>query len=286
MNAHEYMRLYLIESSQRAIPPQYDISLESDAEFLSIMSSRKPQALAASRMESSKIGEIPIPEERIRKIMLYQMPSYDLRVQIIFTNCVLRSVDGSLDMGNTIYFGPNYAELRNLHVMDQGKNTAKQLFANFLYLYDETGIKSIRLSAVDIGTYAWAKYGFTPDVGTLKLLHEELREVVGYNDEFVPSSPLDHIAVLASITIPRSKVMRFKAAMKKCDVWFGVEAGEDPKQRKYWGKDGSFLLGKYYLLSHSMLNALSWEGVLDLTDSNSRNILERYIGYSSRKPNL
>lgn len=286
MNAHEYMRHYLMESVQRAIPPQYDISPESDAEFLSIMSSRKVQVLAASRTEASELSKLPISEERIRKIMLYQMPSYDLRVQIIFTNCVLRSVDGSLDMGNTIYFGSNYAELRNLHVMDQGKNTAKQLFANFLYLYDETGITSIRLSAVDIGTYAWAKYGFNPDVGTLKRLYDEFREVIGYSDEFAPPNPPNHIAVLAALTVPRSKIMRFRAAMKKCDVWFGVDAGDDHRQKKYWGSDGSFLLGKYYLLSHSMLNALSWEGVLDLTDSNSRDILERYINYSSRKPNL
>ena len=286
MNTHEYMRQYLIESSQRVIPPQYDISPESDAEFLSIMASRKPQTLAASRMESSELDDLPISEERIREIMLYQMPPYELRVQAIFTNCTLRSLEGSLDMGNAIFFGSGYAELRNLHVMDQGKHTAKQLFANFLYLYDETGVTSIRLNAVDIGTYAWAKYGFTPKAGVLKGIYEDFREIIGYNTEFAPANPPDHIAVLAAITVPRAKVMRFNAAMKKCNAWRGIEAGEDPKQRKYWGKDGSFLLGKYYLLSHSMLNALWWEGVLDLTDTNSRGILERYIDYPSRKPNL
>lgn len=73
---------------------------------------------------------------------------------------------------------------------EQGKGRAKKILADQVELYHDLGYEKITLEAnVDLGAYAWAKYGFTPtqeewDDGAIKgHLRQRLKMMKGLTDE-------------------------------------------------------------------------------------------------------
>ena len=175
------------------------------------------------------------------------------------------------------------AELRNIEMASKGSDICKQFFANLLFLYDETGITRVNLNAVDIGVYAWAKYGFTPDQDTIDRFHEELFDIVG--GKYLPKTPPSHLCELAAVAVSSDGYNDFENKADESGIWGEWNKRMNPVKPIYWSDDG-FSLGKYFLLAKSFFDGELWEGTLDLTDTLSRGILEGYIKYSDRKPNL
>ena len=85
----------------------------------------------------------------------------------------------------------------------QGSGLGKTIFRNSLDLYDHTGEDRIGLSAnVDVGGYAWARYGFVPTKGSWTAWKEEHGEL--NLEEIEPAMASREIGRLLKSPDPRS----------------------------------------------------------------------------------
>ena len=150
-----------------------------------------------------------------------------------------------------------------------GKGFGKELLKGHLPLYKKLGIKKVRVHAnIDVGGYAWARYGFVPDAGEQTNF---IRGQVGSRASDLLSEVEDPIAFygesmakelsalsLANWTDPTK--IRSIAALK----------GKVPKS--YFNGFGGDTIGKALLLGSD------WEGELDLTDPVSLKTFQKYLG--------
>lgn len=139
-----------------------------------------------------------------------------------------------------------------LNLSAQGQNVAKEQLARQIPLYQKMGLDAVTLHAnIDVGGYAWAKYGFTPATTEWKSLVPEIGE------RLFEAQPHLH---------PDT----YKAANQ-------LLASENPKT--LWDiadlteKVDGQPLGKY------LLKGTDWHGKLDLRDPTS---MERFNSYVSR----
>ncbi|MFA5507516.1 MAG: hypothetical protein WC314_26225 [Vulcanimicrobiota bacterium] len=134
----------------------------------------------------------------------------------------------------------------------QGQGVAKQILANSVELYDRMGVQSVSLFAgLQVGGYAWAKYGFKPEAGPETAdLFDTVRGRL--QDLDVPPAT-------------KRSVQRLLAENKPEAVW----ALSDLDGVKV--DNGKVPLGK------ALLMGTSWAGKLDLTCPDSRARFEQYI---------
>jgi GNAT superfamily N-acetyltransferase len=136
----------------------------------------------------------------------------------------------------------------------QGQDLGKELLAKSVEVYDQIGVGSVSLYAgLDVGGYAWAKYGFKPESEqAAKRLFDTVR---GRLDELdVPNGVRRSVERLLSDNRPEA-------------IW----ALSDLNGVTVEEYDGPTTLGKALLLG------TSWPGTLDLTCPDSRARFDQYI---------
>ncbi|NOQ30233.1 MAG: hypothetical protein GQ570_03825 [Helicobacteraceae bacterium] len=174
-------------------------------------------------------------EARINPVLTLRSKSKDLRTEMVRT---LRHTNRGLHVSHDLLKMPEGS---------QGRGAAKELLSTQMAMYEKLGVKSITLEAnIDVGGYAWAKYGFTPYTAEWVQLKSRLKGVWEYMD--VPDS--------------------VKASLAK------IMLSEDPKA--IWAladithpyRDTT--VGKYLLLKKA------WIGGIDLSDTESMNRFKAY----------
>jgi hypothetical protein len=99
----------------------------------------------------------------------------------------------------------------------QGKHLAKHILHNSMKLYKKMGIHSIHTFAnIDVGGYAWAKYGFYPNrKSQLEYVQKQVHNRIGSDDkghyvkthgehEYIPHEHANHIHKLLKSKDPKS----------------------------------------------------------------------------------
>jgi GNAT superfamily N-acetyltransferase len=128
----------------------------------------------------------------------------------------------------------------------QGKGFGKKLLAGNIAMYREMGLKHVEtLANIDVGGYAWAKYGYVPTRSAWSALKSE------WSKSIAKSAPETQARFKAEV-----------APLLKSDpkaIW----AVADSK----WGK--TLLLGR------------SWEGRLNLKDEESMGRFDAYVSKKS-----
>lgn len=139
-----------------------------------------------------------------------------------------------------------YADHSSFEVEDvmQGRDVAKSVLAGQIDAYRKMGLREVRTTAnLDVGGYAWAKYGFAPGEGDWNMLR---REIYGKIDDYSPPAP-------------------------EYDAYSKILDSRDPKS--IWALSDS-PLGKNLLIGRY------WNGKLDLRD---RDSMARFDAYVSRR---
>jgi hypothetical protein len=130
--------------------------------------------------------------------------------------------------------------------------------ANQIDLYRKMGIEKVNMNAnIDVGSYAWAKYGWLPKdwPNTAWSLQTRLKHLARSLD---PTQVQD-IEALLSNPDPHS-------------IW-ALSDIRDPWQHPHWDPDIN-TVGK------AMLAGGKWDGTLSLTDARQ---MERFNDYVSKK---
>lgn len=142
-----------------------------------------------------------------------------------------------------------YLNLVVLHHSLQGKNVLKPVMTKWLDLATLLDAETISLRAnLDVGGYAWAKYGFVPDyLSWIKLVETLRKDIQG-------------------LEISEKSLMALDAILSSNDpkgIWLIASMKE---------KVEGVSLGKKLLLGKP------WDGVLNLTDEDAMKIFHTYIG--------
>ena len=134
---------------------------------------------------------------------------------------------------------------------EQAKGNAKQLLRNQVDIYNKMGLKGVELTAnIDIGGYAWAKYGFMPDQEEWSNLQLGLRPALN------------------------------RMQRNGLDPATAAQAGyliNDPDPRAIWSlSDITAKSPEGSTVGKDLLAGTGWHGKLDLTDPES---MERFNAY-------
>ena len=137
----------------------------------------------------------------------------------------------------------------------QGGGIAKDLLANSIKLYDEAGIRKVTMFAgLQVGGYAWAKYGFRP--ASARDARELLEDVE------------DRLGAMAGVPAPaRRTVERLVQSGDPKAIW----AISDLEGVRGARRGHETTLGKALLLG------TCWRGVLDLEDPQARARFDQYV---------
>jgi len=169
-----------------------------------------------------------------------------------------------------------------LNDADQGKDFAKKFMRNSMQEYRRMGVSSVFLTAnLDVGAYAWAKYGFLPKKNDWNQLRDSrylgmfsmdkrLSLVKGQLSE----SEYKHVQSLLENKDPRT-IFQVSDLTIQIDLAKVRKPQILPDHRHYANafghRKGSISLGKFLLL------AQEWEGHFDLSDSECNNRFHTYI---------
>lgn len=230
----------------------------------------------------------------------------------------IKAMGSGVDYSRTLYFtkgkpGSADHDLFFLPKDVQGKGIAKELFKRSLALYDRMGIKKIDLSAVSVGGYAWAKYGFEntdySKFTSRKAMSKEINELLGFKKFSKNNTMLEFSNIkiskkdigklnLDTIKIEK-KIERLGKKINKIDssrVW-EIRKYQDEKIRLqnkaiersriskavtekdpfFFDKQGNFLLGKRYLIGKD------WSGTIDISKgSEKRAYLDSILNSKER----
>ena len=139
----------------------------------------------------------------------------------------------------------------------QGQGIGKQIFSSSLDLYDHLGVNSIAVHAnLDIGGYAWARYGFTPGK---EVWNRELKEKIKSRLSSLPKS--------INETTPGVRVIR-KLLESADPSAFGAIAEL---------RDKVVFYGKQYTLGQVLLRGTDWKGSLELSDTSKYAQVRAYV---------
>ena len=146
----------------------------------------------------------------------------------------------------------------------QGEGIGKYLLQRHIDTYNKLGINNVKLTAnIDIGGYAWAKYGFVPNKWGWSSVASKAR---GRAQNLLKSGEIDKdtydsVKQLTLSDDPRS-----------------IHDLSDLSQRVNTDEDGETTLGKALLLGQS------WDGQLNLKDPDSMARFNAYIKKGSNNP--
>jgi hypothetical protein len=142
-----------------------------------------------------------------------------------------------------------YHELFQLDEKYQGMGIAKQALRSSIDMYQRLGMGEVSLYAdIDVGGYAWSKYGFLPDVDAWNQLRRNLK----------------------SQFANRVKYNTYELDEKLVDAVNAALDSEDPRALRLVASNK---LGKELLLGSF------WKGTLDLTKTDS---LDYFRAYANR----
>jgi hypothetical protein len=147
-----------------------------------------------------------------------------------------------------------YLSLAVLPSSAQSQGLMKQILRSWIPVLDRLGINKISLQAnIDIGSYAWAKYGWLPDASML-----------GKNSYFL--SRLES-RIMQSFDMPKDVYDVVISALKK------LREGD---AKALWAISDMRVWGP------KLLRNLSWDGVLNFTNTEVMNRFTNYIAYSRK----
>ncbi len=185
-----------------------------------------------------------------------------------------RSATSRVDATRIINTGEKWAKHDFFGMSNELQKTgvAKKLLSDYLTVYDHLGIETIKVDAnIDVGGYAWAKYGFLPKsqetwLALREIMVEKLDELVEsgrFIDTNHPASVIDGIIqildsddrmairAVADLKLPVAPAIRFKPD--------GTRVPDLP-------------LGKALLMNRY------WSGELDLTNPDHYAVFASYMG--------
>lgn len=159
----------------------------------------------------------------------------------------------------------------------EGQHITKQLMANRLALYDALGCREISSAFVNIGAYAFARYGFIPDLSPWQILREKLQTALpALSQKFnLSAETIRKLEIIAANNDPRT-------------IWQLVDMPDEVGGKKL-----------AFVIIHDELQG-QWGGVFDLNNSEqiarartyiradifdaSRENARRVTGHDGRKP--
>jgi hypothetical protein len=135
---------------------------------------------------------------------------------------------------------------------DMRTGGCKELYRNLLPLYEELGVTEVTLSADEVGSYAWVRYGFRPDpkewrklgkklTQRLAVLSEQIADEaqVGRIENIIASSDPEAIVAIANLKNPNFTERSLGFAMLEKNIWKGkLDLGDEDTLaavRKYVG---------------------------------------------------
>ena len=136
----------------------------------------------------------------------------------------------------------------------QDKGLGKTMFTNMLNIYDHLGLKSISIGAnIDVGGYAWAKYGFVPEQTDWDRLRTGIKNRL---DDTIPDRVVRAQAnIILNMKEPRA-------------IWLLARMTDKVKEPR---GDKETTVGKRLLLG------TSWDGHISLDDTDSYVITKDYV---------
>ena len=156
------------------------------------------------------------------------------------------------------------------------KSIGKTLLAQSYKNYKKMGVSRIELQAgLEIGGYAWAKYGFDSDSNFKKTKINEIERFIG---EKIPITQNDHIAQIAALRMSKEEFQKAIEGVNYRDYWPHLDSKEDfqgfiENRLKEVDERGNINLGKVFLLG------TSWHGKLDISKENEgHRIFKSYVG--------
>lgn len=172
-------------------------------------------------------------------------------------------------------------EFLKLESGSQGANTVKDLFKSALPVYDQLGMKEIKLHAnLSAGGYAWAKYGFKPDnkweiQNTVEIAQRRLDIFIKDAKVTDPKTLKEHAALTKLLSKPiNDKIIR-KIANVKTEHLDEV-LNEYPTIVSQLVRERNFPPNFKMSAAKFMLINASWDGTLELKGESLKR-LKTYI---------
>jgi hypothetical protein len=98
-----------------------------------------------------------------------------------------RSIDFAANKAESAYF--------KIYDEDTGKGVGKEMLAHNVAFYQKMGLDSVEVHAnIDVGGYAWAKYGYVPTQDSWDTLRDDLREKGGGSGEVYQPESWDELS--------------------------------------------------------------------------------------------
>ena len=136
----------------------------------------------------------------------------------------------------------------------QAKGLVKKVMREAMDLYQQLGMESIELVAnVDVGAYAWVRYGFLPTQEEWNHVRESLSDnlsILKYRED-------------NNISIEEARFVQF--ILRRDDV-------RSIRQLAAYKQSDGRLLGK------DLLRKVTWTGALDFKDKESMELFDSYVG--------
>lgn len=160
----------------------------------------------------------------------------------------------------------SYFEVDAAH---RNSDIGKQFFNNLLEMYDRWDVKKITVGAnIDVGGYAWARYGFLPDQDNWNLMRTQYREFMDMTEDMAAIRGPDNYA--------KWKFLHKMKGKPKSDL-LKILGNSNPKSM--WSlADWSYEIpGLKYKVGKSMLLGDTWHGTVTLGETESYMRMMRYI---------
>ena len=186
-------------------------------------------------------------------------------------NSLLRNKDGRIVGSVDRYFNPEtktaYHAYLRIEEGARGKGSIPAMLENQINLYRKLGIEKVKLGAnIDVGGYAWAKYGFLPEKGEWDYMRGRFKAMV------------DAERIRLSTAISPSRNYSAKDAV--------MEVLNNPEPEAMWhltdlniqaepGKS----VGKWFLMN------TSWGGTLHLTNPKALSRFNEYVTIKKKQAN-
>jgi len=145
-----------------------------------------------------------ISPQRFKNSMLYGLTPELVSVEIYGSDLFFdASLGGASKIIRNFDFKNKIVSHEYFKLADQGAGTAKRVMLNQVALYRELDFKEITMHAnIDVGGYAWAKYGFVPTPESWRKLHIHILQKLKQLEAEIPNFPQnlrnDIIEILAS----------------------------------------------------------------------------------------
>ncbi len=222
-------------------------------------------------MESLLLQDIPINLADTTELVIRAGRTFDCIGSIGGKQSFLYRRTICVDEQGKLYIHHNSFELWAQY---QGNGYARKLLQNQINFYDAIGAEYITLAAnIDVGAYAWARYGFYLTDSGAEMLTRQLKR--NWNriitKDLAPANPSDREAFDASVV--RLERIVNKDPMDSKDLW--AIASEQVKVRTPGGQERK--------LGYHVLTGTFYDAQLDL---NNPEQYARLVSYISHNPTI